>query len=443
MAITPLELDSLKPQSKPYTIREKQRYKKDGVLAFKVLPSGDIDSYFIYYVEGKEKQKKIGRYGNKPNTMSLKAIHDKYNDLSKEYKRGVDVKVKEQETAAAEAKEKQAAAAAERKRQLQGSFQQLLDAYVEYARVSLGAHYYRAVKGAFEFNLQGFDTTIKADQITKADIRSILKPIEQRGSLVMANRMRSYLSAAFEWAIESNEDEGISTIAGNVQFYVRDNPVRGVKKPLKEEEPIDRFLTEVELYTFWKALDGSSMALHRKNILRLMICLGCRVEALAGLRWSEVDFEDRLISIPPSRSKNGLHWVIPMSDTAHGILLSNPHLHDEFLFPSENMTEPLKPDGINQAVKRLCEQASIERFTPRDLRTTFKTLSGKAGLSKEMRDRLQNHSLKDVSSKHYDRYDYLKEKREAMELWDKSLKRIISGTQARAQVLPFKVATNG
>ena len=50
-----------------------------------------------------------------------------------------------------------------------------------------------------------------------------------------------------------------------------------------------------------------------------------------------------------------------------------------------------------------------------------KTLIGEVGLSKSIRDRLQNHALNDVSSKHYDRYDYLPEKRKALELWESKL----------------------
>ncbi|HHC6764144.1 TPA: integrase, partial [Vibrio parahaemolyticus] len=40
------------------------------------------------------------------------------------------------------------------------------------------------------------------------------------------------------------------------------------------------------------------------------------------------------------------------------------------------------------------------------------------------RDRLQNHALNDVSSKHYDRYEYLAEKRNALELWESKLSRV-------------------
>jgi hypothetical protein len=46
-----------------------------------------------------------------------------------------------------------------------------------------------------------------------------------------------------------------------------------------------------------------------------------------------------------------------------------------------------------------------------------------------MRDRLQNHARGgDASSRHYDRYDYLLEKRAAMAKWSAYLDRILAGT---------------
>jgi hypothetical protein len=43
---------------------------------------------------------------------------------------------------------------------------------------------------------------------------------------------------------------------------------------------------------------------------------------------------------------------------------------------------------------------------------------GAAGVPKEIRDRLQNHALQDVSSRHYDRYSYWTEKHSAMMTWE-------------------------
>ncbi len=253
MTITTLELDALRPKEKPYMIREKQHNKKDGTLAFKILPTGEIDGYFIYYIGGKEKQKKIGRYGKAKNLMSLKVIRDRYTELSKEYQTGVDVKEQALKIAAAQERERQEQATIERKKQMQGSFQQLVDLYIEHARVNLSRHYYNSIKGAFALNLKAFDTATKANEITKADINNILRPIKSRGALVMANRMRSYLSAAFEWArdLESDEEEitGLPVLPG-VQFFIEVNPVVGVKKALQREEPTDRFLTESEVRAF-------------------------------------------------------------------------------------------------------------------------------------------------------------------------------------------------
>lgn len=69
--------------------------------------------------------------------------------------------------------------------------------------------------------------------------------------------------------------------------------------------------------------------------------------------------------------------------------------------------------------------SSIEKNYTQRLRRTFKTLAGNAEISKEIRDRLQNHSLQDVSSKHHDKYDYLKEKREAMDKWNDYLNNVL------------------
>jgi integrase len=116
--------------------------------------------------------------------------------------------------------------------------------------------------------------------------------------------------------------------------------------------------------------------------------------------------------------------------------------------------EPMQTNSLGNAVRRFCERAHKARtaelrkrgalpadgeaeyqpFTARDLRRTVKTLMGKLGVSKELRDRLQNHALTDVSSKHYDRYDYLREKRNVMQAWETELQRIINGAEALPNV---------
>jgi hypothetical protein len=76
--------------------------------------------------------------------------------------------------------------------------------------------------------------------------------------------------------------------------------------------------------------------------------------------------------------------------------------------------------------------AVIPVVTNRDLRRTWKTLAGKAGLSKEIRDRLQYHTLQDVSSKSYDRWNYMPEKRAAIKKWNTFVRTLLSKKRPKA-----------
>ena len=85
--------------------------------------------------------------------------------------------------------------------------------------------------------------------------------------------------------------------------------------------------------------------------------------------------------------------------------------------------------SLNQMLRRLSDNHGWEPITARDLRRTVKSRMGEAGISKEMRDRLQGHAMQDVSSKHYDRYDYLPEKRAAADQWGSALMKMLRGQQ--------------
>ena len=92
-----------------------------------------------------------------------------------------------------------------------------------------------------------------------------------------------------------------------------------------------------------------------------------------------------------------------------------------FLFPADTAEGHLLSAEFGKQVRKFCEREPFNKFTPRDVRRTFKTLAGAMGVSTEMRDRLQNHKRAGVSAKHYDRYDYIKEKREIISQWEEKL----------------------
>jgi hypothetical protein len=50
-------------------------------------------------------------------------------------------------------------------------------------------------------------------------------------------------------------------------------------------------------------------------------------------------------------------------------------------------------------------------------------------VAKEIRDRIQNHALHDVSSKSYDRWSYMPEKRIGMAKWDTFVRALLAKEQ--------------
>jgi hypothetical protein len=91
---------------------------------------------------------------------------------------------------------------------------------------------------------------------------------------------------------------------------------------------------------------------------------------------------------------------------------------------------PMPYHSLTQAVHRLCSRNdALGAFTPRDVRRSVKTKLSEIGVAKDIRDRAQGHALHDVASLHYDRFDFLDEKRAALVGWEWELRRILAGVE--------------
>lgn len=98
-----------------------------------------------------------------------------------------------------------------------------------------------------------------------------------------------------------------------------------------------------------------------------------------------------------------------------------------WLFPSAmDPSKPVSHGTLYAFMWRQRDRGVVPGVTNRDLRRTWKTLAGKAGVPKEIRDRIQNHALQDVSSKSYDRWNYMPEKRAGIARWDKFVRAMLS-----------------
>jgi integrase len=267
-----------------------------------------------------------------------------------------------------------------------------------------------------------------AHLITREDVLDILTPIAQRGKLIHSDNVRAYMRAAFELGLHA---PSMTRWRGRTKdFQITFNPVATVRKSVSRKPRGQRNLSPDEIRSLWQT-DQLTRPMHLA--LLLILATGQRVEEVLEASWSEFDLTQKLWTIPGERRKNRNKTSEP-----HLVPLTYLHIallkaikaetgHDAYLFPSRTGEGPRRYDSLNHAVRRFIEASGMVTFSPRDLRRTYKTVAGSFGLSLEIRNRLQGHGMSDVGSVHYDRYDYLVEKRAAMMVWTKALRRLLKG----------------
>ena len=168
--------------------------------------------------------------------------------------------------------------------------------------------------------------------------------------------------------------------------------------------------------------------------VKLAFTTGQRLGELIRVGWCDIDFKDRLMTIPASVSKNKIEHIVPLGDLSWIVIEEMKEATGDYQYLFASSRGKTNKEGkhttgstIAAIIREYCNgHKKVTKFIPRDIRRTVKTLMGKAGIDKTIRDRLQNHALQDVSSKHYDRYDYLPEKRQAVKVWNDYLELILN-----------------
>lgn len=301
-----------------------------------------------------------------------------------------------------------------------GTLSDLIEAYAEHLKASgkrsadeMGRTLMRLAE------VIGKDT--QANHVTTSAIVEAIRPIYARGAPSMADHMRGAIHSAYGWVLKSQSDYR-TTSELKQRFAIEHNPASGI--PTEPKVSGKRWLSHDELVAFWRWLHQGGRNANRntdpRNLvaLQVLILTGQRVEEVLRIDTSMLNRHMRIIEWDRTKVENRPH-VIPASAQVMRRLTWIRRTGEGLYFPKlGNELEPTDDSTLRSICKAFVLEAGIEPFTTRDLRRTWKTLTGAAGISKTDRDRVQNHRSGDVSSRHYDRYDYLTEKRAALEHWE-------------------------
>ena len=413
---TVTQIKGFKPKATPYYKWDVDGQRGSGKLGLQVTPKGSKLFVFRYFKAGKAKFIQLGKF---PEYSLVEA---------KKQARIYGVIVKAGDDPKEEiAQEKTLQETAARLEAQKGSLKQLFSSYTSQMEKD-GKRTFKAVLSSLEKEVYPLlSENIKAKDVTPHDLIIVLSSMIKRGAETQSNRVRSYLMAAFNYGLKHDNDP--ANYIDEAKFGLAYNPVAGIPKQKAAERIGEHYLSKTEVKQLLHDLKHEyyrfKMSDNIRNLIQLIFYTGGqRPYELVASKWEYIDWEEKTLLITSDISKNKRPHIIPLTESAILVLKEQKLAtgDSDFIFP--HRLEPAKhirPDSLSQAISRYRDKTEIRSFIPRDIRRTCKTLMGELGISKSIRDRLQNHALQDVSSKHYDRYEYMPEKRIALESWEREL----------------------
>jgi integrase len=261
-------------------------------------------------------------------------------------------------------------------------------------------------------------------EITKEDVLSVIKTVKQRAPS-HARNLLGYARRFFDWAIEQHA------------YGIEANPCIQLKpaRIVGEKRARDRILSDDEMFAFWRAT--GHMRYPFGPLYRLLMLTGMRLNEVADATWPEIDFRDGVWIVPASRMKGkdgrAVDHVVPITADVSAVLESLERFKSgDFLF---SVTFGKTPVWVSDKVKKRLDarmlltlkamakrrgddisRVTLPAWVNHDIRRTLRTGLSKLRVDFDVREAVLGHTRPGVVGT-YDRYDYLTEKKEALERW--------------------------
>ncbi len=181
--------------------------------------------------------------------------------------------------------------------------------------------------------------------IKPIDVLDACRPVEGKGYLETALKMKSLAGQVFRYGVQTAKCERDVT-----------QDLKGALKqpPTKHYAAIT---DPIEFGAMLRSLEDYNGSFEVKCALKLMPLLFVRSGEMRYAMWSDFDFDKRTWTFTPRKTKRktGISLIVPLPDQAMDILTELiKHKRSEFVFPAIHTTvQPMSENTLSQALKRL------------------------------------------------------------------------------------------
>lgn len=249
------------------------------------------------------------------------------------------------------------------------------------------------------------------DSIGQPEVMMCLSPIwteKHETAKRLAQRIKTVLDVARSKGFRSGENPITAIKEAGVLPKVKAKPKHHKAMPWKD---VPAFYAELK----------TRNAMAAKALM--FTCLtGSRTSEVLGMRWTEIDFEDRLWTCPGERMKSGEPHRVPLTDEMLAIAEPLKDLKSEFVFEGQKRHKPLS----NMSMLMLLRRMQVEGVTVHGFRSTFRDWAAEvADMPREVAEKSLAHSVGSDVERAYARSDLLEKRRKLMQSWSE----YVSGNQ--------------
>lgn len=269
-------------------------------------------------------------------------------------------------------------------------------------------------------------------EVSRSEVREYLRELAREKGPSIGIRMHSMIRSSMRWAA----DEEIVTVDTLASLrFEHHRPVR------------ERVLSDPEITSLWHALDDAPALVAGAVRLQLLTATRYPSEPLA-LAWQhlkDAHIEKRHLAdadtiptweIPGEVRKRGIPHVVPLSPAAEKVIEDMRSLTGSKAHVFEGLTEGLMAVWWSKARKRVMKETAGPSFCHHDLRRTAATGCARMGAQPYVVERVLGHKERGIGPT-YNKWEYLREKYEALCRWANHVKHVTMASEKGADVIPM------